>query len=183
MASWPTELVRLGIEAAARSKTTKTRLADFDPLLRKLHEAFDAQPYGDPKKIADAADKMKSWADDLAKDLNGQTIDAETARALLGEYATLYRGTVGKPRLLDYDSARQVAWSFELMYKELAGNEGDPKLFEKVDTYLKLRLPRGRRKIIEDELKESLEKRNAYNPETFRKLLTDLAGALGKSKR
>jgi hypothetical protein len=188
MRPWPIELIKLAIKATATNAAGKVdsaaetkALAGFDGALANVHKGFDARPFGDPKKIEAAAAALKGWADALAKKLNAVTIDSVQARTLLTRIPDLYRGSEKDPLLVDYDSARQVAWSFEVMYNELNGKKGDPKIrktLTALDEQLKLRLPKGRDKIVEDELKESLEKRNDYDPGKFRKLLIDLSAAL-----
>jgi hypothetical protein len=182
MRPWSTELIKLGIVASAKNTDlANAQLSEFRAGMKKVNDAFSARPYGDPEQIQSAAAAMRKWANAFARKLNAGTIDAKTARALLSRFAPLYAGA----KLLDYDSARQVAWSFEVIYDELNGKKGDPrvrKLLSAMDQLLKMKLPKGREKIVEDELKESLEKINAYDPERFRQLLRDLTTALGTKR-
>jgi hypothetical protein len=182
MRPWSTELIKLGIAAVAKNPDlAKSALAEFNAGMRKVNDAFSARPYGDPAQIQSAAAAMRKWADGFAKKVNATTIDAKTAQALLGRFNALYVGTQKTPRTLDYDSARQVGWAFETIYNELNGTDGNPKVRKDLavlDQLLKLRLPKGRTTLVEDELKASLEKINDYNPDRFRQILRNLSGAL-----
>jgi hypothetical protein len=185
MRPWSTELIKLAVEATPPAPAKSLEV--FDKLLKEVNGAFTAQPFGDPKKIEPAAAAMKKWAGDLAKKLDAKevTIDAKAARKLLESIPTLYGGTAKKPVTLDYDSARQVGWAAEVLAQELGEDKTKPKVkkaLEDLDDHLKLRLPKGRAKKVEDDLEASLKKINNYDPEQFRKLLGDLSAAL-KSAR
>ncbi len=69
-----------------------------------------------------------------------------------------------------------------MIFDELNGKKGgDPRIRKSLtglDQLLKLRLPKGREKVVEDELGESLMKLNAYDPDRFRQLLFDLSRSL-----
>jgi hypothetical protein len=185
MRPWSTELAKLGIVATSGdSDAAKTGFSEFNAAIRKVNAAFDARPYGNPAAIASAAGTVRQWAEKLAKNLNSGTIDTKAARALLGRFSALYVGSQKAPRTLDYDSAREVAWAFEVIYNELNDRKkGDARVrkdFAGLDALLKLRLPKGREKIVEDELQESLERINAYNPTRFRELFSSLTSAVSK---
>jgi mono/diheme cytochrome c family protein len=183
MRPWSTELIRLAIEASGDPAEQKKSLAAFNTALAKVHKGFDARPFGDPKKIEAAARGLKEWAGTLADSLDKATINKAMARKLLASIPGTYRGTKEHPLTLDYDSARQVAWAFKTIYGEVNGKTSNPKIdtaIKSLEDNLKLFLPKGRDKVVEDELKESLEKINDYDPKKFRKLLGELAAGLEK---
>jgi hypothetical protein len=189
MREWPTELIKLGVVQAAGAGDAKKTLDELAAAKKKLSDAFVVRPYGDPAKVEKAATELAKWADALAKKLNKPVLPKDV-KGLLGQMPTLY----GKAAL-DYDSARQVGWAFDVLYNELHGypykrdgvpeskDTGDAKVRkaqEELSKYLRLRLPQGRTKIIEDELADNLKALNAYEPAAFRKKLQALTSALGK---
>lgn len=201
MREWPTELVQLAIaqaypDAAAR----KQAMAEFEAARKKVRDAFLEQPFGNPKSIKTAAAAMAGWADKLATRLQYTDADKKTRRVikadevekLLKQVPAMFGG-----KELDFDSARQVGWAFDVLYNELHGypykrkgideakpqREADPKVRaaqKNLETYLRLRLPQGRKQIIEDELAENLKALNAYRPERFQGLMKSLKAALGE---
>jgi hypothetical protein len=181
MRGWSTELIKLAVKYLAtvdRDAGDGTLLGQFDQRLKKVTAAFDARPYGEPALLEKAAGDLADWADKLAARMKTTYPDRRTAAALLGAIPPMYsRG------LLDYDAARQVAWSYEVIFNELhgykGGNASTRKLLGALDKELKLRLPKGRDKLIEDELDVSLKKINNYNPDSFRSLLLRI-GKTGK---
>src|SRR5205823_2481854 len=64
---WPTALVKLAIQHAAQdNKELAANLsAEYGLRVKALSAAFDAQPFGDPKKVAAAATAAADWADQL----------------------------------------------------------------------------------------------------------------------
>jgi hypothetical protein len=180
MRPWSLELVKLALVATGKAAEQADK--ELKAIMQPVHVGFDARPFGDPEKVAFAAGVVKKWADQLARKLDGQTVYAKESRALLGQFPTLYLGPQDRPRLLDYDSARQVGWAFEEMYKEVSPKRS-PQIDKRVsvlEDYLKLRLAKGREKGVEDELKESLEKIQSYDPIRFRELFGNIFNALNK---
>jgi hypothetical protein len=128
-------------------------------------------PRDSPALLGQAAADVAESADRLAKAVDAVVPDARAARRLLAKIPDLY----GKGQLLDYDSARQVAWAYEVMFNEVNGYRGGPastrKTLAALDKELKLRLPRGRKKPIEDEQAESRQKRNNFDARKFESVL------------
>jgi hypothetical protein len=181
MRPWSIENVKLSIRYLStidKSASDKKLLAELDAGIKKVIAGFDARPYGDPARIEKAAGDLARWADKLAQRMNTTYPDKTVTSSLLTAIPRLY----GKEPL-DYDSARQVAWSYQVLFNEMAGYSGDgarvPKALLPIDKELKLRLPKGRDKLIEDELADNLARINKYNPDTFRTLLLRL-GKSGK---
>jgi Cytochrome c554 and c-prime len=170
MRAWPAALVHLGIlqagkgDAKAEAKFTKDLLAR----MKALTDAFDAQPFGDPKAVATAAKQAADWAGDLLKRIQDDPVDRTAARRLLDG---LRQESAG--RLLDFDSARQLAWTFRAIQNELnpkfAASAETAKLLKELENQLSLDLPKGQVEISKEYLKDVLEKLNDYEPERFRK--------------
>jgi hypothetical protein len=177
---WPTVLVRLAIEHAADDKAQADALTtELDSDLKQLRNGFDARPFGEPTAIKKAADALTQLADKLAKKVNNKPCDVAAARKLLDRIPSLYQKSV-----LDYDSARQVAWAFDVIYKEVAGDKQDPEVLRILDVSwrkpLNLDLPAGRDGSIEGDLQGRLKALNEFDPEVFKNTLKSLANHLEK---
>jgi hypothetical protein len=184
MRPWPLALVRLGIrQAAGDDKKLYQEYADqLKAGQDKLTKAFDVQPYGDAKDIGAAADESAKWAEALLKKLQeGATKDrkynAVSAWRCLRELATVRE-------IVDFDSARQIAWAFRSIYTELHPDEKGPvfDVLRQIDQELNLTLPAGQQYKIRDELPRILEKMSAYRPDQFTKRLAELAKLLDEEK-
>jgi hypothetical protein len=161
MRSWPTALVRLGVLVAGGSE------AELNNGLKELSQAFAAQPFGDCRKIKAATSRLATWANQVADALKDAKLDRAKALQLLRQLCT-----AADREVPDYDSARQIAWAFEIIYWEWKPVGGiDPKFQEAIQPLkeeLNLDLPTGHDKEIIKELPKSLEKLNDYNPDTFK---------------
>jgi hypothetical protein len=171
MREWPTALV----EAALGLAADKDLSPQFQREQRQLRQAFDARPFGDRKQIAVHAHQLVGLCDSLLAHLRKTTFDAKVARAMLRELCSLQAGTTP-----DYDSARQRAWAFEMVYGEL--NSRPPQKGPWKDLYglLQLDLPSGTGREILDELPEGQRKLYEYNPDKFREAMEGLKAALAK---
>ena len=176
MQAWPTVLVRLGLKQLGKGKS------EFDAQLKKVHDAFDAQPFGDPKAIAVSAKATVQWLNQFIDQLEKSKLDQTAAHRLLRELCAL-----SKEELLDYDSARQVIWAFENIYAELQPKPDgsvDAKIkeqFTALDKLLKLRLPSGPKRKILEELPQSLERINSYEAKSFQDHMEELGKLLPKN--
>jgi hypothetical protein len=181
MRPWPTALVRLAVrQAAGDSKDAESLTAELDKHLQHVRDGFDVRPFGNPARIAPAADALAAWAKDLARQVNNKPCDTAAARSLLAQIPSLYQD--GTP---DYDSARQVAWAFKVVYEELGDTQDAEvkRILAVLHEQLKLDLPAGRGKAEEqkeNELREGQKVLNGYNPEAFKNALKDLSRHLGK---
>jgi Cytochrome c554 and c-prime len=153
---WPEILIQLGIEASGRQQVAiqdglrKRRLA-------ALHETVTARPFGDLECAVPAAICAAEWADSLVKSLKDTVFDTAIARRLLIRLCKM----ASDPGL-DYDSARQIAWAFQIIYHELVP---DPKQRDAVIEHaladigsdLALKLPSATEQVpIEKTLQERL---------------------------
>ncbi len=167
---WPTVLARLALGQMGQSDET------LNTQLKALRGAFDAQPFGDRQRIAAVAGKLAEWADRQAAELAGVKVDAAGAGKLLRFLAAM-----GQEPGVDYDSARQIAWAAQTLYKELPGaSEHAAQLMNELESLnLSLFWDDGRNQL--DSLGEGLRKRNDYDPKQFRDEMRELAESLDYS--
>ena len=177
MRRWPTVLIRLALEQDLKKDETedsKRLVVQYQTILSKLQVAF---ANGSPLKIGNAAVDMDKLTGEIADRIKANPPDSQAARVLLARIPDLY-----SDEGLDYDSARQVAWGYEVMYRELSGAKAGgalPALVE-LEKHLKLRLPLGRmgnskESPLEKEMSERLKIGKDYDPIRFRELLRKLA--------
>jgi hypothetical protein len=173
---WPTILVHLGVLQAGKGnpEIEKKLTKEMHDKIKELTAAFTAQPFGDPKLVAQAARQTSQWADGLLQEIKPTRFDRVAAHNLL-----LGLGKESKSRLLDFDSARQLTWAFRSIQHEWdpksSVNAENAKLLKELDEQLKLDLPNGQVEIAKDYLKDALEKLNNFEPsqfnQTFEKLI------------
>lgn len=97
--TWPMVLPRIGEKLLGSQE-------DLDQLTRELENAAYSRPFGDPKKMQLASEKIAHWADATAKSLASQPLDQKTGPKLGGELLKIWQTP---PR--DFDSARQTGWA------------------------------------------------------------------------
>jgi hypothetical protein len=176
MRPWPLALAQLGVLHAAKgdAEQEKKLQREMHDKMKVLSAAFAAQPFGDAREVAQAARHMSAWATATLKDVNQK----ETFNRAAASRLVTGLGTESKTRLLDFDSARQLAWAFRSIQHELdpkfAANQETAKLLDDLDEQLKLDLPRGQVEIAKGFLKEMLEKLNNYEPERFERTFEQL---------
>ena len=183
MKNWPAVLVKLACHyGAADEAAGKAKEAELKKQLDDLDRAFQARPYGEAKAIKAAAEKLAAWAKELAGEVNMKVCTAADAARLRKIVPTLYKAA-NKSQWLDFDSARQVAWAYKVLYFEHADlNWEKPqketpvvKEFEELNKHLRLKLPASP-KVIETDLGENLKALNSYKPVEFTKFLQRLSG-------
>jgi hypothetical protein len=172
MREWPAALVEAALGLAADSELSRR----FQDEQRQLRQAFDARPFGDRKQIAAHAHQLAGLCDSLLAHLRKTTFDAKVARTLLRELCSFQAGAAP-----DYDSARQRAWAFEMIYGELHSRppEKEKEPWKDLNAVLKLDLPSGNRKIL-DELPAGQRKLYDYDPDKFREAMEGLKAALDR---
>jgi hypothetical protein len=180
MRPWLTVLAELALQQAAGGKEAQRKQLSktYPQRVHKIYDAFNAQPFGQPQEVASAARELAHWLHGVAPKVRSSSFDRAAARRLLWDLAKL-----SQDRLLDYDSAREVAWAFTVIFHELypkgsaeAENAEINKLLESLNGQLQLTLPVGQVQIM-DFLPTSLRKLNAYEPTAFRQTLGRLAQA------
>jgi hypothetical protein len=178
MRPWPAALVRLGTRQAAGGdeEKYKSRLKEVEIRLQALADAFVVQPYGDNEAIAKAAAGLVEWCDrllleiDSSPDVKRTTYNRDAAERLLRELCS-------PCGIVDYESARQIAWAFKIIYAELHRDQKEGpvrEVLKQLDAELHLELPVGRENNTLKELNTTLTKMNAYDPERFSKHLGEL---------
>jgi Cytochrome c554 and c-prime len=195
MREWSTALVELGLFHAAGNADQATSLvADLQTRLDALQGAFDAQPFGQPEAVKQKAEDLTKWIDAQVKRIqdrialneNKGGFSRNASGLLLAHWLDLEKrsrpdvklnGVVKRP-VPDFDSARQLAWAYQLLYLETASKH-DPKAREnlakgmvadpawkRLDDYLHLTLPPGQTKL-ETSFGPGLERIGQYEPGEF----------------
>jgi hypothetical protein len=166
MRSWPTALVQLGLRQISNEHPVafEQRTKELQRGLRELQEAFTARPFGNPRDIGTAAQKLAQWLELLIPQIVVSRYDQAAAQRLLVELCSPPKGDQ-----VDYDSARQIAWAFQIVYSELSPKPTTDaqirKVLSQLDADLKLSLPSGKGRQIRDELPLTFQRISAYNPD------------------
>jgi hypothetical protein len=180
---WPEVLVQLGITVADPTGS-KGRLSEYQHARDAFYAATASRPFGNRKPAADgaqtsadAAQALADWADAVSKDLHGViedpkhvVIDRKRAIQLLHQLCQMALTTP-----LDFDSARQIAWSFRIIYRETRAIDpkdlNDPelgKILDKLFEKLHLALPSaGKPDHIVGSLPARLSAVFDFDPEAF----------------
>ena len=173
--SWPTALVKPGLSVLGSDK----ELTGYQQLEKQLRAAFDMQPFGEPGQVASCAGALRKRSLQLEEELNHKRggFEESAAKRLLQELSAQ-----GAREIVDYDSARQMAWAFRVIYNELNPKAGtDLAIEEKLEALkqmLRLKLPSGQQQQILIDLPSMLEKIADYDPEKFKKLFGELSHLL-----
>ena len=114
---WPFTLAQLGVRIAGQNPQ------QVEERLRRLAQPLNEQPFGSHQSLPPAAHAIADWAYGAAVQIEQQAITPEQGRALLSELAQ-----AASRQPLDYDSARQITWAFNVIYREL-GQRGEPLPF------------------------------------------------------
>jgi len=174
--AWPDVLVQLAI-TVSDPKGTKGRLSEYQHALEVFQGATTVRPFGDRQRSVAAATALADWAKAVSQDLSGMfedpkqvVVDGPTALRLLHQLAEV---ALNGP--VDYDSARQIAWAFKIIYEETRAIDPqmlkDPKLESLVATLLtesNLPLPTSTpRTFIVDSLPARWSAVFDFDPEAF----------------
>lgn len=166
MPAWPTTLVPLALRFLDRDdKDAGARAEGYAKLLKKVRDGFDARPYGSPADIAAAAKDLADWADDVAKKVDAKVCDAAAAKDLLAKV-----GELAATAVVDYDSARQVAWAHRTLLAERQAITGEPgDGLAGFDKLVNTTLPEGRGKgVLLKALPGRMELLNSFDPKKFK---------------
>jgi mono/diheme cytochrome c family protein len=170
MQTWPMALLRVVARYAGEEGPAEERL-------KAVAAGFNAQPFGKPDAICAAAGESAKGAGGLLAKLAARKYDQAAARRLLRDLCA----ASGK-ELLDYDSARQVAWVLRIIHSELDPKPPQDQQIQKVlddmNKELNLKLPSGTKVSILDELSKHLQQVGNYDAEHFRQLAGELCGLL-----
>jgi hypothetical protein len=173
---WPEVLVQLGITVADPTGS-KGRLSEYQHARDAFYAATSARPFGNREPSAAAAQALANWADAVSQDLRG-VIEDPTRVAVDGPMALRLLHQLCQMALtapLDYDSARQIAWSFRIIYQETRAIDpqalSDPELGKQIDALfdqLHLALPSaGKQERIVDSLPARLSAVFDFDPDAF----------------
>jgi Cytochrome c554 and c-prime len=171
MRPWPEVLLRLAVVHAGADEK------EFEQVQRKVAQAFDARPFGDPRQVADTAKEMAAWAKDIAQKVDRKPCGPAEVRRARDQLLERYQKEV-----VDYDSARQIAWAISVFNYDLGEKLGPDarKVLKALDDDLNLQLPSGQFRQLEDLLAGNLKLRNNYDPEKFQAALAQLSTLLAK---
>jgi len=180
---WSTALVELGLfHAAANADEAKLLLADWRTRLAALRAVFDTQPFGQQDAVKHKTEELTTWIDGQVKRIKERIALDESkggysinASALLLSHLLDSRD---KRALPDFDSARQLAWAYQVLYLE-AASKHDPEARKKLakgletlpawkglDDYLRLTLPPGQTKL-EASFALGLDRIGQYEPRDY----------------
>jgi hypothetical protein len=175
MLQWPTVLVNLSLHFLDESEK------EFNDNLLAISRAFDSQPFGDVKAITPAAARAVQWSDSTIAKVANKPIDKAASLRLLRRLCSL-----AQEGIPDYDSVRQIAWAFRIIFDELnTGGHATPDvaketqlLLVRLNEAVQLELPSGSKRSIEDQLGKDLKKKSDYDPERFRQIFSELSKKL-----
>jgi hypothetical protein len=192
---WPAALVDVGLlHAAGDAPGAEKAQKEFAARLQGLQDSFNAQPFGDPADVKQRAGGLADWVElqakqiqkRIAKDDKAGGYGPNTSARLLAMLIDLLqharpggKGQMTAKRFVpDFDSARQLAWAFQVLYLETVSKH-DPKaredaaramqddpVWKALDDYVRLTLPRGQTKL-EPSLPLSLERIGQYDPRQY----------------
>jgi hypothetical protein len=169
---WPTIMTETVIKQAKPGGGASA--ADYHRLAKDLSEVFDRTPFGEPQSVVEKAGALMKWSDQMIVAL--QRVDKAASRDMLASL-------LNRPEkeLLDFDSARQIAWSAHALFATVAPESAKRAEVKKhLDTLyhqLHLELPKGQKRIAEDFLPKVLKAIGSYDPREFQKTMRTLAEA------
>jgi hypothetical protein len=185
--AWPDVLVQLAITGSDPAGT-KGRLSEYQHALASFRDATTIRSFGDRERSIAAATALADWAKAVSQDLSGMfedpkqvVVDGKMALRFLHQLAQ-----IASNGPVDYDSARQIAWAFKIIYDETTEIDpqslNDPALKGAVDTLLetsRLPLPTSKsRTFIVKSLPARLSAVFDFDPEAFEARFAELARRL-----
>lgn len=174
MREWTSVLAILALLHAGQTEEQITAA------LAPLHQALVTQPYGRPDAVTQAAAKVTSWLNEQIKTLQARTFDRQEAESILTRISQM----ASDPKhVLDFDSARLLAWAFQIIYQEVHGEPAGPvqEALAQLNEHLKLNLPSGHDQQILQQLPETLQTLSSYTPSKAGALFKELAKAAGNN--
>jgi hypothetical protein len=169
--AWPLALAQLGAGTIGSGEQSLSQL------LRPLTGALDQQAFGSRTAVARAADEVVGQLDKWIGKVSSKPLTPADAQALL---VAICQQATAEP--VDYDSARQLAWAWRIIYAELPER---PKNDEQISTVLKelgaqlaLDLVSGRKTADTTIDGEPLTVANRYDPAVFQAQMRKLMSLL-----
>jgi len=112
---WPMALLELSVRHGCKDEdAVRKRFTDLQKNLHLFSQLCDDRPFGEPGKVVGAARDMIAWCDEVIADLNSATYGQAESVALLHKVCALT-----SLEYADYDSARQIASVFKVIFDEL----------------------------------------------------------------
>ncbi len=173
---WPAELAALVLDRPGGE--TPGKLRDY---FQEINKPLNDRPFGRPAEVAQAARRAVTWLDRRIPELAANKYDRAAALQLLHRLGSLH-----PEQPLDYDSALQRAWAFQIIYQELALASGPKpahdvairKILATLGENLHLKLPSGRAQSVTEQLPGALKKREDFGPVEFRQRFEELSKSL-----
>ena len=180
LAAWPMVVVELGIEELTRTNPgSGALLSELKGHRKAVQDVTNRSPFGRRDPLAKAAGEFAGWSDVLVKQLAAATFDETAALRLLRR--ALARA---EELTVDYDAARQVAWTIKILIADSGPAIPDrarlEPILKKLDDGLKLTLPAGRDHQIEAILGDFFLKVGDYEPSDFHAQIKELAALIPK---
>jgi hypothetical protein len=113
--------------ARIAAKTLGTSGPDFDGQIADLRKAVSAQPFGRQKDLVKTASPAAQW-------LHGQALEREKKPVSRADGLALLKDivAVASSETLDYDSARQLLWAYQLVDGELKSADPAAKKIKEI---------------------------------------------------
>ena len=173
MIYWPTTLLQLGVGRIEGDSS----LAAVNGPLAQLGASLNQRPFGTPEVIANAANAIIRQLDLFITSLEQASLKKDDAPLILAQLCQLADSPT-----IDYESARQIGWAFTIILKQYPPQNhadfADP--VERLEIQLKLSLPSGQEREIQDELPAALKAASSYEPDAFRLIMKELATLLAQ---
>lgn len=118
---WPNVLTEIALEVGGETTDLATKLK---PLVDELNR----RPFGRPNEFAAKARTTADWLQQVARRMEWREFERDDAKRTIDAIAA--RVGESTSDLLDYDSARQLVWAFDVAYRELTGKPfgvGEPR--------------------------------------------------------
>ncbi len=135
--AWPIALGKLAATACGEHR------APLLDALEKFYQALDKQPFGAPMELVAASQQLREKADEAIGFLKTQRFDAEKGLAILKAICA-----AGAADLPDFETARQLGWTWLVVYGELPEKPRQKEIDEvlqAIRSELALTLPTRRR--------------------------------------
>jgi hypothetical protein len=175
---WPSALVKLGIIHASADSTEADILdKEYRARFKQLQQALDAEPFGNREIVQAKAKALVGWTEDRLAKIQKDVLNASAKNIKKYQEDTPQRllTALFKNRnefIPDYDSARQLSWTFAALHRDAVKSTGYVKLkgnksWQELDNYLLLTWPTGNDTWAEPSLQKMLEKLSTYEPKQF----------------
>jgi hypothetical protein len=196
---WPQALVSVAIDQTSADRVAAgQKKKQFAKLLDDLDEPFRRQPFADPADIAAPAQKLTEFlGHEVLAPLKTSRFDQRAAAAALGQLCA-----AATEKVVDYDSARQLAWAFDRVYnefKQTTVGEGQANPAAKtiddelaaVKTELRLEMNSHRTApndalivaLKNEDLQAAVKSAADYAPQHFQKRFQTIADAVGRLQK